>query len=153
MEPDTGDFMDYKEPLEIFESAFELLGKEIENLLSLQRGIGETSNAVASQLFKVQKELDELVDSNYAFIRENVNEALPINATNLLNYIKGRLVNPNGERIRSVKDLSDMERKILSALSPRKRKLNDGTEVTELPTYGILDDLRKDVGDGLKKFW
>jgi hypothetical protein len=129
---------------------FELLGKKIENLLSLQRGIGETSDAVASQLFKVQKELDELVDSNYAFIRENVNEALPINATNLLNYIKGRLVNPNGERIRSVKDLSDMERKILSALSPRKRKLNDGTEVTELPTYGILDDLRRDVGDGLK---
>lgn len=129
---------------------FELLGKEIENLLSLQRGIGETSNAVASQLSKVQKELDQLIDSNYAFIRENVDEALPINATNFLNYIKGRLVNPNGERIRSVKDLSDMERKILSALSPRKRKLNDGTEVTELPTYGILDDLRKDVGDGLK---
>jgi hypothetical protein len=129
---------------------FELLGKEIENLLSLQRGIGETSDAVASQLSKVQKELDQLIDSNYAFIRENVDEALPINATNFLNYIKGRLVNPNGERIRSVKDLSDMERKILSALSPRKRKLNDGTEVTELPTYGILDDLRKDVGDGLK---
>ena len=129
---------------------FELLGKKIENLLSLQRGIGETSDAVASQLSKVQKELDELVDSNYAFIRENVNEALPINATNLLNYIKGRLRKPNGERIRRIKDLSDMERKILNALSPRKRKLKDGTEVTELPTYGILDDLRKDVGDGLK---
>ena len=116
---------------------FELLGKEIENLLSLQRGIGETSDAVASQLFKVQNELDELVDSNYAFIRENVNEALPINATNLLNYIKGRLNKPNGERIRRTKDLSDMERKIFIALSPRKRKLKDGTEVTELPSYGI----------------
>lgn len=129
---------------------FELLGKEIENLLSLQRGIGETSDAVASQLFKVQKELDQLIDSNYAFIRENVDEALPINATNLLNYIKGRLRKPNGERIRRTKDLSDMERKIFIALSPRKRKLKDGTEVTKLPTYGILDDLRRDVGDGLK---
>lgn len=128
----------------------ELIGKEIEKLLSLQRGVGETSETVANQLFKVQNDLDKLADANYSFIRENVDEALPVNAKNFFNYIKGRLLTPDGKRIRQITDLSDMEQKILKSLTPRKTKLSDGTEVTELPTYGILDDLRKDVGDGLK---
>ncbi|NDD85365.1 hypothetical protein EBZ38_13970 [bacterium] len=97
---------------------------------------------------KLQAEVDRLAQKSDDLFTNTINPSIPltteINATNLLDYLQQKSINLGGRE-----NLSPIEKDLLAKLSPRKVKV-DGQEVDKLPTYGLLDQLRKDIGESLR---
>jgi hypothetical protein len=96
----------------------------------------------------LQKQVDDLAAKSSKIYDDVINPTIPkrveVNAENILDYIRTR-----AEDLGGFQNLSPMEKEIFGKLAPRKVKV-DGVEVEKLPTYALLDDVRKDIGSGYK---
>lgn len=125
------------------------------------RDLSDMNAQVKADLMGTQQQLDQRADALYGQIRDSVDQRMPVQAPNVLGFINQRMADLGG-----FKNLSGMEKMIAAKLTPKTQMVDQAvqklgpagmpTTVTESvrapknPTYALLDDVRRDIGDGLK---
>jgi hypothetical protein len=126
----------------------EQVGKRASDLIEEIGGTKDFSTLSSNVQTALQKQVDDLATKSSKIYDDVINPTIPkrveVNAENILNYIRTR-----AEDLGGFQNLSPMEKEIFGKLSPRTVKV-DGVEVEKLPTYTLLDDVRKDIGSGYK---
>jgi hypothetical protein len=126
----------------------EQVGKRASDLIDEIGGTKDFSTLSSNVQTALQKQVDDLASKSSKIYDDVINPTIPkrveVNAENILNYIRTR-----AEDLGGFQNLSPMEKEIFGKLAPRKVKV-DGVEVEKLPTYTLLDDVRKDIGSGYK---
>lgn len=126
----------------------EQVGKRASDLIEEIGGTKDFSTLSANVQTALQKQVDDLATKSNKIYDDVLNKTIPkrveVNAENILDYIRTR-----AEDLGGFQNLSPMEKEIFGKLSPRTVKV-DGVEVEKLPTYALLDDVRKDIGSGYK---
>jgi hypothetical protein len=131
--------------------------------------LSSLSSNVKNDLMNTQQQLSDHADGLYKQIRQAIPATAPAPATNVLAQIQA-----HAEELGGVQFLSGPEKKILFRLSPKTSTVMQPVEqsglgtglsgaggsaagtkmepvqVTTHPTYGLLDQTRKDIGDGYK---
>jgi hypothetical protein len=124
----------------------EQVGKRASDLIDEIGGTKDFSTLSSNVQTSLQKQVDDLATKSNKIYDDVVNPAIPkrveVNAENVLNYIRTR-----AEDLGGFQNLSPMEKEIFGKLAPRTVKV-DGVDVEKLPTYALLDDVRKDIGSG-----
>jgi len=125
------------------------VGKRADDLITEIGGTRDYSTLGARVQNALQKQVDDLNTSVENLFKNTINVAIPkrteISADNILAYIRTR-----AEDLGGFQNLSPMEKEIFGKLAPRRVKI-DGVEVDKLPTYALLDDVRKDIGSAYKQ--
>lgn len=118
--------------------------------------LSELSSSVKSELTNTQQQLDQKAEGLYADLRNSVPAKMGVSPDNVLGFITQR-----ADELGGTKNLSPVERMIQSKLTPRNVPMMvGGQEIdpatlgmkpqTENPSYALLDDVRKNVGAGLR---
>lgn len=130
--------------------AIETLAEKADDLINIAGG---TKDKVAfSEKFKneARKTIDDLgirADNLYNVVRERIPDGADVEAKNTVDYLINR-----ADKMRGSQNLHPTERKVLDALNPKGEKLPDGTYASPPPpSYALLDQMRKDVGEALYK--
>lgn len=127
----------------------ERVAKRANDLIDEIGGTRDYSTLGANVQSRMQREVDQLADAAEDLYKNSINKAIPkrveVNAENILNYIRTRADDLGG-----FQNLSSMEKEIFGKLAPRAVKV-DGVDVQKLPTYALLDDVRKDIGSAYKQ--
>ena len=138
-------------------------------------GLGVTDAAVKDSLSASHAALDQKASRLYDAVRAGIPAQAPAEAPNVLGFIKQQ-----AEDLGGAQNLSPMEKQILSKLSPKpiaptsaptvssakavsgepqtispaeyKAMMAGGSSggAVKQPTYALLDNVRKDIGDGLQ---
>jgi len=104
--------------------------------------LSNLSTAVKTEMLTQTSALKATSDSLYADITKAIPANTRVRADNTLDFIKGRIKEMNG-----VENLTPIEKELLSKLAPKLIPSKSGKSVTEIhPTYALVDELRKDVG-------
>jgi hypothetical protein len=126
----------------------EQVGKRASDLIDEIGGTKDFSTLNTKIQTALQQQVDDLATKSNKIYDDVLNKTIPkrveVNAENILNHIRTR-----AEDLGGFQNLSPMEKEIFGKLAPRKVKV-DGVEVEKLPTYTLLDDVRKDIGSGYK---
>lgn len=124
------------------------VGKRASDLIDEIGGTRDFSTLSSNVQNALQKQADDLATASTKIFQDVVNPAIPkrveVDAQNILGYIRTRADDLGG-----FQNLSPMEKEIFGKLSP-KTVIVDGVEIEKLPTYTLLDDVRKDIGSGYK---
>lgn len=130
--------------------AIETLAEKADDLINIAGG---TKDKVAfSEKFKneARKTIDDLgirADNLYNVVRERIPDGADVEAKNTVDYLINR-----ADKMRGSQNLHPTERKVLDALNPKGEKLPDGTyAAAPPPSYALLDQMRRDVGEALYK--
>jgi hypothetical protein len=127
----------------------ERVARRANDLIDEIGGTRDFSTLSANVQSRMQREVDDLASMSDKIYKNTVNPAIPrrveVNAENILSYIRGRADDLGG-----FQNLSPMEKEIFGKLAPRRVTV-DGVEVEKLPTYALLDDVRKDIGSAYKQ--
>lgn len=94
--------------------------------------VSTLSSTLKGRMMSTVSRLEDGADKMYAELRDAIPAKAEAPAPTVLQFIKQRADDLGGER-----NLTGMERNILSKLSPRK----DGTQ----PTYALMDDVRREL--------
>lgn len=126
------------------------LADRADELISISGG---TKNKVAlSEEFKntAQATIDDLADQAnkvYTSIGEKIPKGADVEAKNTVDYLLQK-----ADDMRGVQNLQPLEKRVLDTLSPPGEKLPDGTIApAQKPSYALLDQMRRDVGEALYK--
>ena len=114
------------------------------------------SGQVKTQLMAAQQQLEQKGDGLYADIKQMVPAKTAAPADNVLSFIQQRADDLGGAQ-----NLTATEKRILSKLTPTEQPMMiNGQKVNPAdigmkpqlnqPTYALLDDVRKDIGNGLR---
>lgn len=126
----------------------EQVGKRASDLIDEIGGTKDFSTLNTKIQTALQTQVDDLAAKSNKIYDDVLNKTIPkrveVNAENILNHIRTR-----AEDLGGFQNLSPMEKEIFGKLAPRKVKV-DGVEVEKLPTYTLLDDVRKDIGSAYK---
>jgi hypothetical protein len=126
----------------------EQVGKRASDLIDEIGGTKDFSTLNTKLQTALQTQVDDLAKKSDKIYDDVLNKTIPkrveVNAENILTYIRTR-----AEDLGGFQNLSPMEKEIFGKLAPRKVKV-DGVEVEKLPTYTLLDDVRKDIGSAYK---
>lgn len=126
----------------------EQVGKRASDLIDEIGGTKDFSTLNTKVQTALQTQVDDLAAKSNKIYEDVLNKTIPkrveVNAENILNHIRTR-----AEDLGGFQNLSPMEKEIFGKLAPRKVKV-DGVEVEKLPTYTLLDDVRKDIGSAYK---
>jgi hypothetical protein len=126
----------------------EQVGKRASDLIDEIGGTKDFSTLNTKLQTALQQQVDDLAAKSNKIYDDVLNKTIPkrveVNAENILNFIRTR-----AEDLGGFQNLSPMEKEIFGKLAPRKVKV-DGVEVEKLPTYTLLDDVRKDIGSAYK---
>jgi hypothetical protein len=126
----------------------EQVDKRASDLIDEIGGTKDFSTLSSNVQTSLQKQVDDLASKSNKIYDDVVKPAIPkrveVNAENILDYIRTR-----AEDLGGFQNLSPMEKEIFGKLAPRTVKV-DGVDVEKLPTYTLLDDVRKDIGSGYK---
>jgi hypothetical protein len=126
----------------------EQVGKRASDLIDEIGGTKDFSTLNTKIQVALQQQVDDLAAKSNKIYDDVLNKTIPkrveVNAENILNFIRTR-----AEDLGGFQNLSPMEKEIFGKLAPRKVKV-DGVEVEKLPTYTLLDDVRKDIGSAYK---
>jgi hypothetical protein len=126
----------------------EQVGKRASDLIDEIGGTKDFSTLNTKIQVALQQQVDDLATKSNKIYEDVLNKTIPkrveVNAENILNFIRTR-----AEDLGGFQNLSPMEKEIFGKLAPRKVKV-DGVEVEKLPTYTLLDDVRKDIGSAYK---
>lgn len=117
----------------------EQIGNRAQKLLEgagASQDLAGLSGQVKSSLRKTIKDYEDEADGIYEIIRQSVPTGTRGPARKTLDFIEDRIAEVDG-----VENLSAMEKEILKKLTPK-----DGVD----PTYGLIDDVRKTIGEKLK---
>lgn len=120
------------------------------------RDLSGLSGQVKSELMSTQQQLDQKAEGLYQSLRDTVPAKMGVDASNVLGFIKKRADDLGG-----VKNLSPIERMIQSKLASTELPITvNGQQVSsaslgmaapvQRPTYALLDDIRKNIGSGLR---
>ncbi|BAO04681.1 hypothetical protein KMC49_gp27 [Ralstonia phage Firinga] len=120
------------------------------------RDLSQLSSQVKSELMTMQQQLDQKAESLYKSIKQDVPAQMPAQAQNVLNFVQQRATDLGG-----AKNLSPIEKMIQAKLSPKESPITiNGQPVRaadvgmptqyQQPTYALLDDVRRDIGAGLR---
>lgn len=120
------------------------------------RDLSGLSGQVKSELMSTQQQLDQKAEGLYQSLRDTVPAKMGVDASNVLGFIKQRADDLGG-----VKNLSPIERMIQSKLASTELPITvNGQQVSpaslgmaapvQRPTYALLDDIRKNIGSGLR---
>jgi len=115
------------------------VGERAFQLVDTLGGTADLSTLNATVRNNMRQTLDDLhtaVDSGWTRLRNLVKPSVPVSPINVINQIEARAVDLGGEQF-----LSPLEKRILSGL-----RRNNATTPDELPTFGLLDDLRRETG-------
>lgn len=130
--------------------AIATLAEKADDLINIAGG---TRNKVAlSEKFKneAKRTIDDLgqqADDVYNMVRARIPDNADAQATDTVDYLLQR-----ADTLRGEQHLSSAERKVLDALNPKGEKLPDGTFASPPPpSYALLDQMRRDVGEALYK--
>jgi hypothetical protein len=127
-------------------AGLEQIGKKADDLINQIGGMTDLSRmnqAVRTNLSQTVATLESKADDAYAQLRANIPADSTGPADNVLNFIEQRVRNLGGDP----KDLSPLEQSILAKLTPKPIKDAQGNVIgTRLPTYTLIDDVRKDIG-------
>jgi hypothetical protein len=134
--------------------------------------LSQLSGDVKSSLNATQQELDKQAEQLYGKLHANIPAKAPVEANNVLDFVKQR-----ADELGGAQNLSPMEKQILAKLGPKAEKAAEvalpaegsrltaqdyqnlikaknaaatGATSTKMPTYALLDDVRRDIGSGLK---
>ncbi|WP_175770578.1 transglycosylase SLT domain-containing protein [Burkholderia anthina] len=118
--------------------------------------LSELSSSVKSELANTQQQLDQKAESLYGDLRNTVPAKMGVAPDNVLGFITQR-----ADELGGAKNLSPTERMILSKLTPQKAPMMVGGQEVDPaalglkpevnnPSYALLDDVRKNIGAGLK---
>jgi hypothetical protein len=126
----------------------EQVGKRASDLIDEIGGTKDFSTLNTKLQTALQTQVDDLAKKSDKIYDDVLNKTIPkrveVNAENILDYIRTR-----AEDLGGFQNLSPMEKEIFGKLAPRKVKV-DGVEVEKLPTYALLDDVRKAIGSAYK---
>ncbi len=121
------------------------VGKRADDLITEIGGMTDLSQmnqAVRNNLSQTVATLERKADDAYAQLRANIPAQTRGSADNVLNFIEQRVRDLDG-----VENLSAMEKYIRGKLSPKPIKDSQGNVIgTRLPTYALIDDVRKEIG-------
>lgn len=120
------------------------------------RDLSDLSAQVKSEMMSTQQQLDQKGEQLYSELRSMVPPKMSVNPDNVLSFISQR-----SDELGGAKNLSPVERMIQSKLTPREVPTTiNGQQIdpaklglkpqTEGPSYALLDDVRKNIGAGLK---
>ncbi|QTP32825.1 hypothetical protein B7759_01403 [Burkholderia glumae] len=120
------------------------------------RDLSDLSAQVKSEMMNTQQQLDQKGEKLYSELRSMVPPKMSVNPDNVLSFISQR-----ADELGGAKNLSPVERMIQSKLTPREVPTTiNGQQIdpsvlglkpqTEGPSYALLDDVRKNIGAGLK---
>ncbi len=120
------------------------------------RDLSDLSAQVKSEMMNTQQQLDQKGEQLYSELRSMVPPKMSVNPDNVLSFISQR-----SDELGGAKNLSPVERMIQSKLTPREVPTTiNGQQIdpaklglkpqTEGPSYALLDDVRKNIGAGLK---
>jgi hypothetical protein len=120
------------------------------------RDLSGLSGAVKSQLMTTQQQLDQKAEGLYSDLKQSVPAKTEAPANNVLQFIQQRADDLGGAQ-----NLTAAEKRILTKLTPSEQPLMiSGQKVNPAdvgmkpqynqPTYALLDDVRKDIGNGLR---
>jgi hypothetical protein len=127
-------------------AGLEQIGKKADDLINQIGGMTDLSRmnqAVRTNLSQTVATLESKADDAYAQLRANIPADSTGPADNVLNFIEQRVRNLGGDP----KDLSPLEQSILAKLTPKPIKDAQGNVIgARLPTYTLIDDVRKDIG-------
>jgi hypothetical protein len=121
------------------------VGKRADDLITEIGGMTDLSQmnqAVRNNLSQTVATLERKADDAYAQLRANIPAQTRGSADNVLNFIEQRVRDLDG-----AENLSAMEKYIRGKLSPKPIKDSQGNVIgTRLPTYALIDDVRKEIG-------
>ena len=121
------------------------VGKRADDLITEIGGMTDLSQmnqAVRNNLSQTVATLERKADDAYAQLRANIPAQTRGSVDNVLNFIEQRVRDLDG-----AENLSAMEKYIRGKLSPKPIKDSQGNVIgTRLPTYALIDDVRKEIG-------
>jgi hypothetical protein len=107
------------------------------------RDLSTLNERVRSGIKQQAETLKTQSDALYNQIAQAIPANTRVRADRTLDYIQQRAKEMNG-----VENLTPIERELLSKLTPKRIPSKSGKSVREIPpTYSLLDELRKDVGE------
>lgn len=107
------------------------------------RDLSTLSETVKTDLKTQASALKTTSDSIYADITQALPTDTRVRADNTLDFIQQRIKEMNG-----VENITPIEKELLTKLTPQRIPSKSGKSVKEIhPTYALVDELRKDVGD------
>ena len=123
------------------------IGERASNMIDELGGttdLSKLNDTVKTQMASTIDELEKSADDAYKGIRAKIPMDTRAPASNIVDFIKGRIGTMNG-----IENISGTEREILRKLSPKQVKSPNvlkGTPDTVQPTYALIDDVRRDIG-------
>lgn len=99
------------------------------------RDLSQVGGGLKERMLGTVKELETKADDTYNAIRQAIPAKTEAPATNVVDFIKS-----HADEIGGSSNLSAQEKKILRQLAP---------ESGEVPTYALLDQVRRDIGSSL----
>ncbi|AOJ10334.1 lytic transglycosylase domain-containing protein [Burkholderia mayonis] len=120
------------------------------------RDLSELSGQVKGELMNTQQQLDQKAEALYQGLNADINPKMPVEAPNVLGFIQKR-----ADELTSPRNLSGIEKMIQAKLTPREQPIVingqrvQGAQIgikppMQQPTYALLDDVRREIGAGLK---
>jgi hypothetical protein len=120
------------------------------------RDLSGLSAQVKNQLMATQQQLDQKAEGLYSDLKQSVPAKTEAPANNVLQFIQQRADDLGGAQ-----NLTATEKRILTKLTPTAQPMMiNGQKVNpadigmepqfKQPTYALLDDVRKDIGNGLR---
>lgn len=109
--------------------------------IGVSRDLSQVRAGVADRMLTTQKDLYNLADSQYKMLEGMVPANQKVEASNLLAFL-------NEEFVKRGKKPSDMPpglEQLRRKFKPKIKLKADGTRAIDLPTYTVLDDIRKDL--------
>lgn len=120
------------------------------------RDLSQLSSQVKAELMASQQQLDQKAEALYKSIKQDVPAQTAAPAQNVLNFVQQR-----AEDLGGAKNLSPIEKTILAKLTPKEVPITINGQAVDAakigmqsqmqqPTYALLDDVRRDIGAGLR---
>ena len=120
------------------------------------RDLSQLSSQVKAELMTSQQQLDQKAEALYKSIKQDVPAQTPAAAQNVLDFVQQRAADLGG-----TKNLSPIEKMIQAKLAPKEVPITingqpvDAAKIgmqsqMQQPTYALLDDVRRDIGAGLR---
>jgi hypothetical protein len=144
-------------PRDAEQAGLKKIGEDVERMIKDFGGnedLGGFSDSVKNSMQTNVDKLTKVSEKEYKALREAISDKAEVEAPNTLNYLEKK-----AESLGGVDALSPLERRVFKSLSPK----GDVEEVlgtsglmekrvrnAKKPTYGMMDELRKDVGDIMK---
>lgn len=126
-------------------TGLEAVGKRADDLITEiggMRDLSEMNATVRTNLADTVQKLGDSADVAYKDLRANIPATTRGPATNVLAFVQQR-----AKDLDSPENLSALEKTVLSKLSPKNIKDAKGKVIgTRLPTYALIDDVRRDIG-------